>query len=76
MKKYSGAKKYLGTTDLCWLSDLKRWARSIIFIIGTLQLREKECEKKNIYEIKLYAFFKRIYLYNDAENKYLVKNKS
>ena len=36
--RYSGAKKYLVSHQLCKFSHLKRLERPVIFIIGTLQL--------------------------------------
>ncbi len=38
--KYSGAKKYLVSHQLCKFSHLKRWERPVIFIIGIPQLWE------------------------------------
>ncbi len=40
IRRYSGAKKYLVSHQLCKFSHLKRRERPVIFIIGIPQLRE------------------------------------
>ena len=40
-------KKYLVSHQLCKFSHLKRWERTVIFIIGTLQLWQTKWEKKS-----------------------------
>jgi len=66
--QYSEENKYLNTLLFCKLSHLEIMEESEIVIVGACPLWETSKKKSRI---TMYDFFKTIYLYDTAANKYL-----